>query len=332
MSSLSLADAVEIWLERYKDSSREINAHRIGRFLEFVAPSIPLTDVDVIDILRYQQGLKAYRFIHKGKETPYSQKTLRMHMLCVKIFFNWCQKKELLKKSPARLMEAPAEPIDETRDKVMEEDDLQIILAFTKPNPLKSAFVHFSYESACRTGEVCSLRISNLNLDKPLVWIDPNNGTKILYYTTIVSGKTGPREVSFYSDTAKALRRWLIMRPVLEHDYVFVTRTGKPYTANQAKQVMRRIREGIKKHLGHTVKVGNIQSMRKRMGHVMGDANTPQTRIQNKLGHKRSETTLVYIPKDTASAFGQAGNFTVEPKLPDNGTDKISLLKAVNNR
>lgn len=316
-----LSQALELWLERYKPSSRSINSHRLNKLLEFVAPSLPLDEVSVHDLLRYQKGLKAYRFMRNGKQQSYAQKTIRMHMIAVRTFFNWCVKNDLLEKNPTRLMKIPVEPVDKTRNKVMDEKDLQVILAYVKPKPLQNALVNFAYQTACRTGELCSLRISNLRLGKPFTWINPQTKTEMHYYTTLVTGKTGEREVAFYEETAQALRRWLLMRPALEHDFVFVTRTGTPFSANHCKQVMRRLREGIKKDLGYEVKVGNIQSMRKRMGHVMGDSDATPTLIQEKLGHKNLQSTMVYVPKDKASAYSRAAVHMVEPALPDDDNE-----------
>lgn len=328
---MTLQQAIELWLERYKPSSREINEHRIRFFLKFVAPEISLQDVTVHDILRYERGLKSHRFEREQQTHMYATKTIRMHMIAVKTFFNWCIKHELLEKNPTRLMEPPLEPVDCSRDKVMSEEDLQVLLAYVRTRPFQNALVTFAYQTAARTGEVCSLRIQNLNLDNPAAVYSPAHQCKIEYYTTLVNGKTGEREVAFYQEAAQALRYWLIKRPAVSHDYVFVTRTGTPLTSNTAKKVMHRLKKGILRDLGYEMSNCNIQSMRKRMGHAMGDSNAPLPLIQAKLGHKNPQTTMVYMPKDSASAFSRAAVHIAQPALPKREENIIQLPRTGTN-
>lgn len=328
-----LSQALDLWLERYKPSSRSINEHRLNRFLKFVPPSIPLADVSVHDILRYERGLKAHRFMRDDKPHPYAPKTIRMHIVAVKTFFNWCIKHELIEVNPTRLMDTPLEPIDKSRDKVMSDEDLQVLLAYVQTRPFQKALVTFAYQTAARTGEVCSLRKAHLNLDKPTVVYDPVHKKDVKFYRAIVDGKTGEREVGFYHDAAIALRRWLLMRPNVEHDYVFVTRAGTPLTSNTCKKVMGRLKAGIKRDLDFDMTNCSIQSMRKRMGYAMGDSKAALTLIQEKLGHKNPQTTMIYMPKDSASAYTRAADHIVKPALPESDSEDtriVSLFPAIN--
>jgi len=311
-----LGQAVEIWLERYKKSSRSINEHRLNKFLKYVARDVPLVEVSVHDMLRYERGLKAHRFIRNGKQCAYSQKTLRMHMIAVKTFFSWCIKSDLIKENPTRLMQPPLEPVDRSRDKVMSEEDLQVLLAYVRTKPFQNAIVTFAYQTAARTGEVCSLRLSQLNLDNPIVGYNPATGKEVRFYTTIVSGKTGEREVGFYQEAATALRYWLIKRPACDHDFVFITQKRTPLTSNTCKKVMARLKKAIQEDLGYEMSVCNIQSMRKRMGYAMGDSDAALPLIQAKLGHRSPQSTMVYMPNDGKSAFSRAAAHIARPALP----------------
>lgn len=325
-----LSQAIDYWLETNKETSQDINSQRLRRFMKFVAPELALADVTVHDIFRFEKGMKAYRFERDGKHVPYAVKTLYMTMQAVCIFFNWCVEHELIEQNPTRLMKLPVVPVDKSRDKVMSEADLQTLLAYVRTKPLQNALVTFAYQTAARTGEVCSLGLANLrtSLKHPHTVYDPLQECEVEFYTAVVDGKTGQREVGFYKEAATALRRWLVKRPVVNHDFVFVTKFGTPLNAGTCKQIMRRLKLGIQKDLDYEMANCNIQSMRHRMGHAMGDAHVPPALIQAKLGHKDIEITIsTYMPKDDASAHSRAAAHTVMPLLPgDNGIKKVSNI------
>src|SRR5690606_23953786 len=81
-------------------------------------------------------------------------------------------------------------------------------------NPRELAMLMFVAETAARPGEVASLRLDDLDLER---------------LEATVNGKTGKRTVVFSRHTAQALADWLEMRRHLmscwkkEHDYVFVS-------------------------------------------------------------------------------------------------------------
>src|SRR5690348_2290285 len=192
-------EAVQIWLDQKKASTRKSYERRIMRCVNRVGGDLPLEKITVSDIHRYAEDLKTYRFEDsEGKLQAYSPTTLREEIKTVHIFFNWCVDKELLDKSPARLTELPLVPVDNTRDKAMTDKDLEVLLAFTQNMPREHALVRFISETACRRGEAATVLMADINLANPHKVYDLFLKQEVEIYTALVGGKTGLREVGFY--------------------------------------------------------------------------------------------------------------------------------------
>jgi integrase len=320
---MKLEEAVRIWLSQKKESTRKSFERRITRCINLIGPSRALTKITVMDVQRYAEEIRDHTFIRDGKREHYSATTIREEFKAVRVFFNWCVKKQLLKISPARLLERPYVERDTSRDKAMSDEDLQTLLAYTQNIIREHAIIRFASETACRRGEVCSLRISNLNLEKHLLFTDPKTDKVVKIYTAVVFGKTGEREVGFYEATAQALRRYLLRRPICDHDFVFVTDRRKAITADYMDLILHRIADAIKRDWDYELTHCNIHAMRHRIGHAMGDNHTPLTLIATKLGHRSEVTTMTYLPKDHKSAWAEAASHSLTPHVPEVKTDNV---------
>lgn len=322
---MKLQEAVYIWLSQKKDSTRKSFERRIMRCVNLIGPALTLTKISVMDLQRYSEEIRNHTFIREGQREHYSATTIREEFKAVRVFFNWCVKNQLLKISPARLLELPYVERDTSRDKAMSDEDLQTLLAYTQTIIREHAIIRFVSETACRRGEACSLRLSNLNLDKPIIFTDPKTSQEVKIYTAIVFGKTGEREVGFYEPAAQALRRYIIRRPICDHDFVFVTSKRKPITDDYLDLVLRRLAASIKKDWDYELGHWNIHAMRHRIGHAMGDSHTPLTLIATKLGHRSETTTMTYLPKDHKSAWAEAATHSLNPVIPEPKDNIINL-------
>jgi integrase len=322
---MKLQEAVTIWLSQKKDSTRKSFERRIMRCVNLIGPALNLNKITVMDLQRYSEEIRHHTFIREGKTEHYSSTTIREEFKAVRVFFNWCVKNGLLKLSPARLLALPYLERDTTRDKAMSDEDLQTLLAYTQNIIREHAIIRFASETACRRGEVASLRISNLNLSNPLIFSDPKTNQEIKIYTAIVFGKTGEREVGFYEATAMALRKYLIRRPICDHDFVFVTDKRNAITADYLDLILQRLAKSIKADWDYELTHCNIHAMRHRIGHAMGDNHTPLTLIATKLGHRSETTTMTYLPKDHKSAWAEAASHSLSPVIPEDKKPIIDL-------
>jgi integrase/recombinase XerC len=103
------------------------------------------------------------------------------------------------------------------------------------------AVVLLLLESGLRRAELAGLRTGDIDLRERTV--------------RVARGKGGRPRISVFGDaTALALHRWLRVRPVVEHDHLFCSRTGAPTTPSALSQLLTKLgREagvpGLRPHL-----------------------------------------------------------------------------------
>lgn len=199
--------------------------------------------------------------------------TVSGHLQALKAFFSFCVFRGLLKNSPAahihrkrQLVQADIKPISQP--------DLEAILFQAEKDdcPLDLALVMFLADTGCRAGEVASLNLVDLDIDR---------------CEAVVNGKTGRRIVDFTQVTAMALMEFLKVRPVTDPQAVFTTRAGRiSYMA-----IYRRCRE-LGKHCH--ARRSNPQSIRHRVGQGWIDQGANLEIVRQKLGHADITTTAAF--------------------------------------
>lgn len=312
---MQLSEAIYTFLTGYKQQTRKTYKRYLNQLEGFIGGGMPLEKITVLDIARYSELMREHR-LKSGR--GYALKTLHTAFKSVKTFFNWCVENNLLPESPARTMEVPAIEDVNTRDKAMSDEDLRTLLAYTQNMPREYALIRFASETAARRGGVVSLRLGHLDLNNPR-YVD---GQEV--YVARIRNKGGKLvEVGFYVTAAQALRRWLLIRPHCEHDYVFTTNRLKPMSDDYADQILRRLASKIKRDWGYEMTNWNFHSMRHRMGHKMGDKNVPISLIAAKLTHRDIMTTArYYLQNDKESAWSSAAGMTLDPQVPEVSSDR----------
>lgn len=137
------------------------------------------------------------RITARGRKA--SPSAVAIHHRQLRVFFRWLTDAEGLEANPYANVVAPRvreEPID-----VLSDDELRRLLAacrgrgFTERRD--TAIIRFLLDTGCRLGEVCSLMLTDLDLDIAIV---------------SVTGKTGRRNVPLAPKTASALDDYLRSR------------------------------------------------------------------------------------------------------------------------
>jgi site-specific recombinase XerD len=211
------------------------------------------------------------------KDGHLSEATVAGRIQTVKTFFSWCVKNRFLDHSPAEHLVKP--DVDYSADgKLIDLKDLRKLEKAAKElaragNPRDLAIVRLFADTGCREKEVRTLRLSNLNLDAR---------------TANVEGKRGMRSVEFTKRTAKAFRAWLAVRPDVEHDFVFVSRSGGRFRKGGIYQVLRRLAE-----TSDVQGLFGSQAIRHKVGQVWTDETNLEL-ARKKLGHKDIKTTALF--------------------------------------
>lgn len=207
-----------------------------------------------------------------------SPATISGRIQSAKALFDWCVRREYLEKSPASHLRRPKVSNRCDSSKVMVVEDLARLVAVAERwaedgEPRDLALLLFLVETGCRVGEAASLRVG---------WLDLEAGDGI------VVGKTGERPVDFTAATAMAMRAWLLVRPAVDHDCVWVGRYGKGLSASGIYGVLRRLAKeaGVKGKF-------NPHSIR----HLVGQSWTDEVSLElarQKLGHSTVLTTAMF--------------------------------------
>ena len=170
--------------------------------------------------------------------------------------------------------------------KVLSEEEVVILLRLTKKDTLHNAIFLFLLDTGVRASELCSLRIDDLSL-----------GT----LSARVFGKGAKERKVFYSPvTARALAKWLSVRPESYDRFLFIGKRGEPLTRCGLGNILLRlgrkagIRERVNPHeIRHTFATLYVKAG--------GDAHT----LQHLLGHSTLAMSLRYVDlvgKDLAEA------------------------------
>lgn len=295
---MKLAETVKLWLAQKTVNTRQSYEHAIETMTQLVGPQLELEAITPVHLTTYAEHVKNYTFKDKhGIKQRYAQKTIHKHIKTTKTFFNWCVKKELLAKSPARVLETPKVDRHIPRDKAMIDSDLDMLLKYTQNNPMVNAILYLVAESGMRRGAVVQMRDNEKRLF--LDAVQP-------YALTIEKGgKLVPVRIG---DGARiALRKWLLRRPICDHDYIFVTRKKKPVTADYLDLIIRRVAQRIERDTGYKFQRWNLHSLRHRLAHKELDEGTPISLVTTLLNHESELTTIQnYSTKDHETAWEQA--------------------------
>jgi len=169
----------------------------------------------------------------------------------------------------------------------------------------------FALMFACglRLGEVRSLALCGLHLD-------PAPG--LLPRLTVIGKGNVERSVFIASFALAALADWLRLRPRADSPAVFLTRTGDAFSATSIRRLLDRYcaRAGVK---------FTCHQLRHAFARVLAERGVPVTTIQQLLGHRRLESTQVYlhVSDPVAMSFYDAAMQQVSALIPLLGATEV---------
>jgi site-specific recombinase XerD len=175
----------------YSDCAIYKYPRTVHRFAAFIHPA-KLLKVNHFDI---------QEFLALSAAEGQTPKLVREHLYALRVFFDFLNLGGLIKWVPPRMVKM--RPMRRTIPKVLTQDQLNKVMgaACTKH---ERALVELLYGSGCRTGELRTMRVENVDFDHKRIR---------------VTGKTGTRVLMFTSTAGKALRDYLGKR---KDGFVFV--------------------------------------------------------------------------------------------------------------
>lgn len=304
---MTLNDALRAFLlslEAQGRSAETIETYRVrlASFVELYGAgevgSVGPAEVDTWVVAQRRQKLRYEN--HPTRPTVnsgISLATLAGRIQSIKTFWRWCAERGHVAKSPAcHLKQEHYDPSAESRAMTKEDLAAMLRVARERGSPRDYAILCFVAETAARLGEVASLRLGTLRLEK--------------LEATIV-GKTGKGVVDFNKRTADALRAWLAVRPRSDSDKVFVGEgryAGQPLNREGIHQVLKRLARDADVHGRFSV-----HSIRHLVGQNFTDHGNLELARQ-KLRHANITTTARHYANQDRARLKQA-------------TEKLSLLR-----
>lgn len=261
-------------IDTYRQRLRSLTAELGDRQVD----DIQAVDLDVWVVHLRRQGKRwTSHPVRKAREGGLSDATLAGRIQSARAFFNYCVERRLVAESPAAHLHKPrVHPA--AGEKAMSIEDLARLVdaaekKAAKGKPRDLALLNFLVETGARAGETASLTLSHLDLET---------------CEARVEGKTGRRVVDFTEATANAMRAWLAVRPDVDHEFVFVSRQGRPLTTRGMYGALRRLatKGGVEGRF-------NPHSIRHLVGQTWADqVNLELVRL--KLGHSDIHTTAMF--------------------------------------
>jgi site-specific recombinase XerD len=256
----------------------------------------PLADLMEADLLSYYASL-AERMTRYGGDSTHpvcdgrlSTYTLHGHLRAMKRFYSWLHRKDILPVNLAAGLDLPRLP--RSGRKGISEANLSAILEAAGDSPRDSALLLFLESTGVRRGGVESLCLDDLNLD--------NQEDRIRRRVSVREKGEKERTVIMSHKALEALSAWLMLRPEVDDDHVFLgSSPGQPWHALKA--------DGIS---------GIVARYKKRLG-LRGPCSPHQWRhrwARHRLhkGMELSQVSQLLGHEDVAITVKFYGQFTVD--------------------
>lgn len=211
-------------------------------------------------------------FLSKLQSEGYTPKSLSRKLNSTRTFYRYLKINEYITDDPSLLVEHPKYELNPPR--VLSPLEYRALRDAASVDPRIYAIIEILLQTGIRIGELANLRLSDIN-DSTLV---------------IRAYEGHPqREVPLNRRAKDALKRYMDTRTKTESDYVFVTKTGRPF-------LVRNIRDAVERYF----KKAGIESVKiNDLRHTFVAHHLKQgvslVFLSKVLGHKRLSSTERYL-------------------------------------
>ena len=203
------------------------------------------------------------------QQKPVRPRTVHTYHGHLRTFFRWLVTEGILDTSPMERIAAPVARTDQIQPFTPGQVNLLLQAAKHSPYPRRDyALLMFLFDTGLRASEVCSLRMSDMDL----------GGRRC----TVLGKGNKHRTVPFGGTATKALWQYLREAPRESSDPLFFSKLGEPLTRSGLLQLIRRIGKAAKIEVArcsphtfrHTFAVeflragGNVFTLQQLLGHT----------------------------------------------------------------
>lgn len=275
-------------LESCGRSGQTLTAYkqRLSKFLERWGAkpvgSITPEDVDQFMIqLRQQQTVWADHPCTPEADRPLSPHTIYARGRALQMFMGFCVERGYVDRSPAahlRLKKPKQRGVKAMKQETAKRLRQSATMRAGQGQNRDLALLSFMLDTGCRSGEVASIRLADVDMGARCALVD---------------GKTGPRRVWFTERTAGRIEQWLFNHPGGEWLFCGLHLSeGRQMNANSIYQMFKRRANDVDvagRHNPHAVR------------HLVGTTAVQQLGIRDAqllLGHEDVNSTLIYAGVD----------------------------------
>ncbi|KQC03649.1 MAG: site-specific recombinase [Candidatus Cloacimonas sp. SDB] len=275
-------------------SQNTINSYRkdLQQFREFLVKYFEQGDVFVggISRLYIRDYLRDLSF--RGR----TNRTLARKVTTIRNFFKFCEVYELIKKNPALNLKIPK--FEKKLPKHFTENEIEELLNIpdlsSKFGIRNKAVLEIIYSSGLRISEVVSVRITQIDLVSNLIKVRGKGDKDRI----VPIGKKASAAVKSYL----AVRDQFVSRE--SDDSLFLSKSGKPLTADEMREILDRYIRLVAKTKGYSP-----HSIRHSFATHLISHGADLRAVQEMLGHSNLSTTEIYTHlslKDLKKVYQQA--------------------------
>jgi site-specific recombinase XerD len=211
-------------------------------------------------------------FLTKLTEKGYTPKSLSRKLNSTRTFYRFLKVNEYITDDPSLLVEHPHYELAAPR--ILKPTEYRALRDAARNDARMYAIIELLLQTGIRIGELADIRMSDVKDDS----------LRILPHE-----KHDERKVPMNKSAKEALQRYLQIRPNIENDHVFVTKSGKPF-------LVRNIRTAIERYFRIAgIENAKVNDLRHTFVAHHLKHGVSLVLLSKVLGHKRLSTTERYL-------------------------------------
>jgi site-specific recombinase XerD len=237
-------------------------------------------NIPLVDQVR-PENLEAFRdTLLTQKYTP---KSVSRKLNAIKTFFRWLLAEGTAKSDPSASVAHPK--IEGSLPKFLSQIEYRALRDVVRSDIRIAAMIELILQTGMRISEVANLKVADVK----------DNTLRVEAYAT-----QAQRTIPLNKPAKDALNAYMVVRPKIESEYVFISKNGKPLA-------VRNIRAAIDRYM-QRAEVPNYSVNDLRTTFVVENikAGVDLVLLSQVAGHKRLSTTERYLELAQAKEFGKA--------------------------
>lgn len=211
-------------------------------------------------------------FMGKMAKTGYTPKSISRKLNSTRTFYRFLKVNEYITDDPSLLVSHPRYELAPPR--ILKPTEYRALRDAARNDPRMFAIIELLLQTGIRIGELASLRMSDLQGDT--MHISPFE-------------KHEERVVPLNRPSKEALNRYLKIRPQVQNDHIFITKSGKPF-------LVRNIRTAIERYFRLAeIENAKVNDLRHTFVAHHLKHGVSLVLLSKVLGHKRISTTERYL-------------------------------------